>query len=70
MVQVACPACLTANRVPGERLGLKVNTEETPALAARMGIRAIPTLVLFRDGAEVKRVSGALDAASLVQWAS
>jgi thioredoxin 2 len=47
---------------------LKINTEKAPELAARMGIRAIPTLVLFRDGVEVKRVSGALDAASLLQW--
>jgi len=35
-----------------------------------VGIRAIPTLALFRNGAEVKRVSGALDARSLVEWAS
>jgi thioredoxin 2 len=137
-VQVACPACLTANRVPAARLGeepkcgkcgaallggtplelaeaqfddfvrrtelpviadfwapwcgpcramaphferaarelkgrarlVKVNTEEAPGLAARMGIRAIPTIALFRNGAEVKRVSGALDAAALVRWAS
>ena len=34
----------------------------------RIGIRAIPTLVLFKAGAEVKRVSGVLDARSLVQW--
>jgi len=138
MVQVACPGCLTANRVPGERLGeepkcgkcgtallggvpldlredqfdafvartelpvladfwapwcgpcramaphfesaarqlqtsllfVKINTEEAPALAARMGIRAIPTLVLFKNGVEAKRVSGALDATSLSQWLS
>ena len=37
-------------------------------IAARIGIRAIPTLVLFKAGAEVKRVSGVLDARSLVQW--
>ena len=46
----------------------KVNTDEASGLAARMGIRAIPTLVLFKAGAEVKRVSGVLDARSLVQW--
>lgn len=49
---------------------VKVNTEEASNLAARMGVRAIPTLVLFKGGAEVKRVSGALDAATLVQWAA
>jgi thioredoxin 2 len=46
-----------------------VNTEEAQALASRMGIRAIPTIALFRNGTEVKRVSGALDAGSLIRWA-
>ena len=137
-VQVACPACLAANRVPAARAGedpkcgkcgaalldgapaelgeeqletfvqrtrlpvlvdfwapwcgpcramaphferaaqslkdrvrlVKVNTEEAPGLAARYGIRAIPTLVLFRNGTEAKRVSGALDAGALDQWAA
>jgi len=46
----------------------KVNTEEAPAVAARFGIRAIPTLVLFRGGREVARISGALDQGSLVRW--
>jgi thioredoxin 2 len=49
---------------------VKVNTEEAPALAARYGIRAIPTLVLFRNGAEAKRMSGALDAGALERWAA
>jgi thioredoxin 2 len=137
-VQVACPSCLAANRVPADRLAedpkcgkcgarlldgapvelgeaqfepfvqrtalpvladfwapwcgpcrqmaphferaaqalkdrvrlVKVNTEEAPGLAARYAIRAIPTLVLFRDGAEVKRVSGAMDAGALARWAA
>jgi thioredoxin 2 len=136
VVQVVCPSCLTANRVPGERLGegpscgkcrapllagepvalddssfdalvgrtelpvvvdfwapwcgpcramaphferaaallkdrvrfAKVNTDEAPGIAGRMAVRAIPTLVLFKAGAEVKRVSGVLDARALVQW--
>jgi len=49
---------------------VKVNTEEAPGLAARYGIRAIPTLVLFRNGAEAKRMSGALDAGALERWAA
>ena len=49
---------------------VKVNTEEAPGLARRYGIRAIPTLVLFRGGAEVKRASGAMDAAALARWAA
>jgi len=137
-VQVACPACLAANRVPADRLGedpkcgkcgtqlldgapvelgerqfeefvrrtelpvladfwapwcgpcrqmaphferaaqtlrdrvrlVKVNTEEAPGLAARYAIRAIPTLLLFKDGAEVKRASGAMDAGALARWAA
>ena len=138
VVQVACPACLAANRVPKARLGedpkcgkcgaalldgapaelgeaefekfvartglpvladfwapwcgpcramaphferaaaelkdrvrlVKVNTEEAPGLAQRYGIRAIPTLVLFKGGVEAKRMSGALDAGALARWAA
>ena len=58
-----------ARELKGRARLVKLNTEEAPALAARLGIRSIPTVVLFRNGAEVKRVSGALDASSLVRWA-
>jgi thioredoxin 2 len=47
----------------------KVNTDAEPGIASRYGIRAIPTLILFRNGQEVKRSSGAMDAGSLVRWA-
>jgi thioredoxin 2 len=46
----------------------KVNTEAEQQLAARFGIRSIPTLALFRQGHEVARQAGAMDAASLVRW--
>jgi thioredoxin 2 len=49
---------------------VKVNTEQAPALAARYNIRAIPTLVLFKNGVEVKRTSGALDTGALTRWAA
>jgi thioredoxin 2 len=46
----------------------KVNTDEQPDLAGRFNIRSIPTLILFRDGREIARQSGAVDAATLGRW--
>ena len=46
----------------------KVNTDEQQQLAGRFGIRSIPTLILFREGRELARQSGAVDAAALARW--
>jgi len=46
----------------------KLNTEDAQRVAARFGIRSIPTLILFRGGREVARVSGAMDARSIASW--
>jgi len=48
---------------------LKVNTEEEPTLAARYGIRSIPTLMLFMAGREIARRAGASDVRGIVSWA-
>jgi thioredoxin 2 len=53
---------------PGARL-LKVDTENVQDVAARFNIRSIPTLALFRNGREVARQAGAMDAGSIVNWA-
>ncbi len=52
---------------PGLRLA-KVDTEAEPALAARFGIRAIPTLALFRGGREIARHSGAMSQPMIRDW--
>ena len=52
---------------PRLRLG-KVDTEASPDLAARFGIRAIPTLILFERGVERARHSGAIGAGELERW--
>ena len=46
----------------------KLNTEEEQAVAARLGIRSIPTMVLFKGGREVARQSGAMDAGGVIRW--
>lgn len=46
----------------------KVDTEGAPGLAARFGIRSIPTLIMFSGGREIARQSGALDLNALKRW--
>jgi len=52
---------------PGARL-LKVDTESLPDVAARFGIRSIPTLIVLAAGREIARQAGAMDAQSIVRW--
>jgi thioredoxin 2 len=48
----------------------KVDTEALPAVAQRFSIRSIPTMILFRSGAEARRLSGAMPAAEIVKQLS
>ena len=52
---------------PGVRL-LKLNADAAQATVARLGVRGIPALVLFRDGAVLAQSAGARDAAAIVAW--
>jgi thioredoxin 2 len=47
---------------------VKVNTESEQALARQYAIRSIPTLLVMKNGREVARQSGAMDARQLTQW--
>jgi thioredoxin 2 len=46
----------------------KLNTEEEPEAAGRWGIRSIPSLLLFKGGKEIQRISGALPLPQLKHW--
>jgi thioredoxin 2 len=46
----------------------KINTEDQQSLGAQFNIRSIPTLILFKNGKEVDRVSGVLEASQLTSW--
>ena len=54
-----------ASRHTGEALVLKLDTDANPAIAARFGIRGIPTLIVFEHGREARRQVGAVQAADL-----
>lgn len=43
----------------------KVNVDQCPALALRYGVRAVPTIVIFRDGKAVGTLVGVHSAAQL-----
>lgn len=46
----------------------KLNTEAQQSIAGRWRIQSIPTLILFKDGKETARMSGALPMPQLKQW--
>jgi thioredoxin 2 len=52
----------------GRLLVLKLNTQEHPDMAARLGVRGIPTFVVFAGGQEVARRSGLLPQPELERW--
>ena len=47
---------------------LKLNSDVEQAVAARLRIAGIPTMILFQGGREIGRQSGALSASQIVQW--
>lgn len=47
---------------------LKLDTEAVPDVAARFAIRSIPTMILFREGREIARQAGAMDAKGILAW--
>lgn len=46
----------------------KLETEAHPQVSMRLHIRSIPTLIVFKQGLEVARTAGAMDALALKRW--
>lgn len=58
---------LAAERAGSLKL-VKVDVDTSPRVAARFGVQAVPTLLLFRDGRKVGEQRGALPLPSLRAW--
>ena len=65
--QMAPHFATAAQQLPEVRFA-KVDSDAAPAASARHNIRSIPTLVLFKGGTDLARLSGAVPAAQLVAW--
>ncbi|MFP8965636.1 thioredoxin family protein [Pokkaliibacter sp. CJK22405] len=72
-----CPPCMmmkpfyrdAEQRVGKAALFAEVNIDEQQALAARHGIRSIPTLVVYKNGKEVQRMSGVMSSKDIAALA-
>ena len=58
-----------AQMLQGRAVLAKVNSDDNPQASVRHRIRSIPTLLLFRNGQEVRRHSGAMPAREILRWA-
>jgi thioredoxin 1 len=52
----------------GDRVAVaKMNVDENPATAQKLGIMSIPTIILFKDGEQAKKVIGARSKADFLK---
>ena len=49
---------------------MKLNSDDQQDVASRLGIRGIPTMILYKDGREIARQSGAMSASQIKTWIS
>ena len=47
---------------------VKINIDDNPEVASEMGIRSIPTLMLFKDGKKIETKLGSMSKPALESW--
>ena len=57
-----------ATEMKGKVKIVKLNVDENPGVAGKLGIRSIPTLMLFKDGKLAAQKVGAAPKGELVKW--
>jgi len=57
-----------AEKVAGQAAVLLINTQESPNLAARFGIRGIPAIVLLMQGRVIDQLAGARPLDAVLSW--
>jgi thioredoxin 2 len=57
-----------AERLAGQLAVLQINTQDSPTLAARFGIRGIPAIVLLKQGRVIDQLPGAQPLDAVLSW--
>ncbi len=57
-----------AGEMAGKLTVAKLNIDENPSMPSKLGVRGIPTLMLFKDGKVAAMKVGALPKGKLVEW--
>ena len=57
-----------ATEMKGKVKIAKFNVDENPKIAGQLGIRSIPTLMVFKDGKLAAQKTGAAPKSELVRW--
>ena len=57
-----------AKEMAGKVKIVKLNVDENPTMSAQLGIRSIPTLMVFKGGERVAQKVGALPKGELIKW--
>ena len=57
-----------ATEMAGKVKITKLNVDENPGVAGQLGIRSIPTLMIFKDGKLASQKVGAAPKGELVKW--
>jgi thioredoxin 1 len=57
-----------ATELQGKLKVVKLNIDENPAVAGKLGVRSIPTLMLFKDGKVAAQKVGAAPKGELLRW--
>lgn len=57
-----------AREMQGKLTIAKVNIDENPTIPTKLGVRGIPTLILFKDGQPVATKVGSMPKSRIVEW--
>tara|TARA_R110002051_G_scaffold26772_7_gene64449 strand:+ start:1478 stop:1807 length:330 start_codon:yes stop_codon:yes gene_type:complete len=57
-----------ADELSGKVVIAKVNIDDSPMIPSKLGVKGIPTLMLFRDGQMASMKVGAMPKGKIVEW--